>query len=160
MNKKKKPAKIGLNSNIHDIFKDYEEWYKDNQIRFKGFIKADNISQLEPYKLIEIISGGRKYISYKINVENGKVNGTITYPTIRYSLGEQFEPEEIEMIDGCYDNYNYDKRPGKRKKFDELTIETIRKAYKSGQTQVSLAEDYKTTTKTIYEIINHKGAYK
>ena len=97
---------------------------------------------------------------YKRQIENNRVKGTISYPTIKYSLGEQFDPEEIDMINGYYDYYNYEKGKRGTRKFDDLTVETIRKAYKSGQTQKSLAKDYDTGTKTIYEIINHKGAYK
>lgn len=148
--------KISLDNNIYDVFEKYKERYDKNQIIFSGELKVN----IEPYKIIEFISGGRKYIDYSVEIEGKKVKGKITYPIIKYSLGEEFEPKQIDMINGCYDYYNYEKGKRGTRKFDDLTVETIRKAYKSGQTQIALAKDYNTTKKTIYEIIHYKGAYK
>lgn len=129
--------KLKLSKSFGDVFSSYTERYKGNYIFFEGEIKK-GYKTVTNGQLIRFISGGRRYMDYKLERDGTHFKGWVRY--------YPYKPCE-------------DKRSCKGRKLSKATIDEIRDLYKQGYSKVEIAAITGVSRPSVSKITNNKGCY-
>lgn len=151
--------KLSLNLSFNEVFDDYREVFVGNSLRFEGCLRPcfEGVSN---FNLIRFVSGGRRYVTYRLDRDDDFVRGVI-----RYGALDEADPRNIDRAISKMEEAigevpkKRPKRSGKKRVADDELAKKMQDMYKAGATQVSLAKKFDINKKTVYLIVNKKGAY-
>ncbi len=69
---------LKLHYSFNQVFSSYEERYLGNSIIFEGCLKP-RFANASNFSLIKFVSGGRRYVTYRLDRDNDFVRGVIRY---------------------------------------------------------------------------------
>lgn len=138
--------KLTLNLSFNQVFDDYSEVFVGNSLRFEGCLRPcfEGVSN---FNLIRFVSGGRRYVTYRLDRDGDFVRGSITY--------RPYDPESVSENQGI----RMDDETNKRFRLDDETIKRIRKLRKENLSQVEIAKKVGSSQTTVSNVLKKKGAY-
>lgn len=150
--------KLSLDLSFNQVFDDYSEVFVGNSLRFEGCLKPC-FANASNFSLIKFVSGGRRYVTYRLDRDDDFVKGVI-----RYRALDEADPEFVENSiaeiehDIAKDNEN-PKSSGAPRAADDEMVDRIRALYEGGASIRSIAKEFYLSYKTVNFIVNRKGAY-
>lgn len=161
---------LRLKNRTDQVFSEYEEKFVGNSIVFEGCLLPHN-KKARDKQIIRFVSGGRRYVTYRLDRDGDFVRGWI-----RYRPADSADPKNIDLSISkmeeaigqapnkrpkikADDKVKKPKKPSKKRVADDELAKKMQDMYKAGATQVSLAKKFDINKKTVYLIVNKKGAY-
>lgn len=163
-------ANLTLNLSFNEVFDDFSEVFVGNSLRFEGCLKPcfEGVSN---FSLIKFVSGGRRYLTYDLDRDGVFVRGWIRYRPAEFADPKNIDLSISKMEEAigqapnkrpkikADDKVKKPKKPSKKRVADDELAKKMQDMYKAGATQVSLAKKFDINKKTVYLIVNKKGAY-
>lgn len=147
--------KLTLSLSFNQVFDDYSEVFVGNSLRFEGCLRPcfEGVSN---FNLIRFVSGGRRYVTYRLDRDDDFVKGVI-----RYRALAEADPEFIEVsiakIEAAIGRAP--RKMPQTRAVNDAQIDKIRLLHASGMSQRDIARDMDIHHTTVGKIINKKGAY-
>ncbi|WP_262123413.1 helix-turn-helix domain-containing protein [Anaerococcus sp. Marseille-Q5996] len=147
--------KLTLSLSFNQVFTDYSEVFVGNSLRFEGCLKPcfEGVSN---FNLIRFVSGGRRYVTYRLDRDGDFVRGVI-----RYRALAEADPEFIEVSIAKMEAAigRAPRKMPQTRAVNDAQIDKIRLLHASGMSQRDIARDMDIHYMTVGRIINRKGAY-
>lgn len=162
--------KLTLDLSFNQVFTDYSEVFCGNSMLFEGCLRPcfEGVSN---FNLIRFVSGGRRYVTYRLDRDGAYVRGVIRYRALAEADPKNIDLSISKMEEAigqapnkrpkikADDKVKKPKKPSKKRVADDELAKKMQDMYKAGATQVSLAKKFDINKKTVYLIVNKKGAY-
>lgn len=127
---------LKLYYSFNQVFSSYEERYLGNSIIFEGCLKP-RFANASNFSLIKFVSGGRRYVTYRLDRDGDYFNGSITY--------RPYEPEPVSENRG--------------RRLNDDVVKKIKELKKEGLPQTKIADIVGVGRSSVHSVVNKKGAY-